>query len=100
MSKVGGAEHSFPRLRSEIQKPEGTGLAIKDSMAQLISQSHLRIKNWKTFAKLTKHDHAKSKWTKADILAKQQLALLSSNNTASKPKEIKAAFCFLALVIS
>ena len=46
------------------------------------------------------HDHAKSKWTEAHILAKQQLALLSSNNTASKPKEIKVAFCFLALVIS
>lgn len=58
---------------------------------------NLRIKNWKTFAKLSMHDHAKSKWTEAHILAKQQLVLLSSNNTASQPKEIKSCFLLLSI---
>lgn len=46
---------------SETQKLKGKGLTTKDSTAQLISQSNLRIKNGKTLAKLTMHDQAKSK---------------------------------------
>lgn len=91
MANMPSVEHSFPSLMSGTEKLKGKGLA---KTAQLIYQPILKLGT----AKLSMHDHAKSKLTKAHILAKQHLVLLSSSNTASQPKEIK--ICYLLLSIS
>lgn len=59
MTNMPSAEYSFPQFMSEIEKLKGKGLAIKDSTAHF--PINLKIKNLKTFAKLSMHEPCKSK---------------------------------------